>query len=102
MPIHEFPKPLLFPTYIMKANGDRIGLPEAVSIDIALAKEVVGGYVEVVRPRKTPSVIFLCNEEGHLQRLPLNDHASQLYGAPIAGDVIVIPRSDPRHLEWIT
>lgn len=60
------------------------------------AGEVVGGPIEVVRPRglKRP-LCFLCNEEGLLQRLPMNILGSVWYGTgehghPIVGTIVVM------------
>lgn len=89
------------PAYIARASGLFEELPSDTKISLEFAREVVGGYVERVAPRKTPEFIFLCNEEGHVHGLPLNFHGEELYGGPIAGDIIVIPRSDRRHREWL-
>lgn len=67
------------------------------------AGEFVGGLVEHVRPKylKKP-YCMLCNENGLIDKLPLNPIASALYGFqdhghPIAGDVLIIKEDDK---EW--
>lgn len=47
--------------------------PEVVEIDntIETMQEMVGGYVEQIRPF-SDSVVFICNEDGKLMDLPLN------------------------------
>ncbi len=59
-------------------------------------KEILGGYMEHVRPRglKAP-YCFLCNEEGLIYGLPENAYGSFLYGkqyhgSPIVGNIIVM------------
>ena len=56
----------------------------------SLGKEV-GGYIEVVHPRRLEAAPFvmIVNEEGRLEGLPLNTLGSFLYGAPIHGEPIV-------------
>jgi hypothetical protein len=80
--------------YIARVNGER----EAIELPVSLekAQEVVGGYVERVCPIHSPDIVFLCNEEGHRQNLPFNRHGSELYGGPIAGDIIVMERSEAK------
>jgi len=84
--------------YIAKTDGTRENI-DANTVTLKRAKEIVGGWVERVCPKKTPSVVFLCNEEGHLRGLPLNAQGMMLYGAPVAGDIIVMTRAEAR--EWM-
>ena len=84
--------------YIARTDGSREEIPIA-TITLDFAKKICGGWVERVCPRKTPSIIFLCNEEGHVHRLPLNAHGEELYGGPIAGDIIVMTRKEGR--SWL-
>lgn len=84
--------------YIARANGTREILDHVPTLEEA--QKVVGGYVERVCPRYAPDVIFLCNEEGHIKNLPINQHGTEMYkAAPIAGDIIVIPRKLGR--KWL-
>jgi hypothetical protein len=73
--------------YVARTDGTQEPIDTPVSLEEA--QKVVGGYVERVCPRRTPGVIFLCNEEGLIRGLPLNMHGVELYGGPIAGDIIV-------------
>lgn len=75
--------------YIAKADGTRE--PIATPVTLEKAKEIVGGYVELVCPRRTPRIVFLCDEDGLSKGKPLNAHGCELYGPtnPIVGDIIV-------------
>lgn len=60
-------------------------------------------YVEFVRPRGCPGWIMLCDEEGHLKKLPVNAAATVPYNQPdamqdfteakhlVVGDVLFCP-----------
>lgn len=58
--------------------------------------EAVGGYIEIVHPKRlTSPYCMVVNEEGLLQHLPLNLHGSYLYctdqhGSPIAGNIVIL------------
>lgn len=58
--------------------------------------EAVGGYIEIVRPKRlNPPYCMVVNEEGLLHNLPLNLYGSYLYGTdlhgnPIAGDIVIL------------
>jgi len=78
--------------YIARASGKRE--PITTPVSLKQAQIIVGGYVERVCPKKTPGVIFLCDEEGLLKHKPLNEHGCLLYGTeihgqPIVGDILV-------------
>ena len=49
-------------------------LPKEIEIDNSLeAKQhLVGGYIECVYPSNDNSVVFICNEEGKINGMPLN------------------------------
>lgn len=49
-------------------------LPKEIEIDNTLeAKQhLVGGYIECVYPLNDNSVVFICNEEGKINGMPLN------------------------------
>ena len=52
--------------------------------------EVVGGWIEIVRPRGLKHrLVMVVNEEGLLRNLPLNVFGSILYGFHIHGNPIV-------------
>lgn len=58
--------------------------------------EAVGGYIEIVRPKRlNPPYCMVVNEEGLLLDLPLNLYGSYLYctelhGNPIVGDIVIL------------
>lgn len=58
--------------------------------------EVVGGWIEIVRPRGLKhGLVMVVNEEGLLRNLPLNVFGSilygtQIHGSPIAGDIVIM------------
>jgi len=52
------------------------------------AQEFVGGYIEIVRTRKGAQLII--DEVGRHKDLPVNELASMLYGAPIAGPAMIL------------
>lgn len=54
------------------------------------AQAIVGGYVELVRPINGTPMQILCNEDGHLLRLPLNMKATLWAGRPIVGNAILL------------
>lgn len=53
------------------------------------AEEVVGDWVELVRPMGLPGYLMLVNENGRLHELPMNIAGSLFYGTPVHGDPIV-------------
>lgn len=59
-------------------------------------QNIVGGYIEIVRPRGMESPLcFICDEEGLLKDKDINVFASFLYGTidhgnPIVGDIVIM------------
>lgn len=56
------------------------------------AQEIVGGMWETVQPmpmRLRGPYLFLCNETGLLDHLPLNEVGCYLYGSDVHGQIIV-------------
>lgn len=49
-------------------------LPKEIEINNTLEEKqhLVGGYIECVYPTNDDSVVFICNEEGKMNGLPLN------------------------------
>lgn len=89
--------------YIARADGTRQPMDHVP--DFKEAQTIIGGYIERVKPAHTPSVIFLCDEEGHLKGLPANAHGCELYGTQfcgpaIVGDIIVINKKAPGASRW--
>lgn len=58
--------------------------------------DAVGGFIEIVHPRRLDSpYCMVVNEEGLLIGLPLNAYGSYLYcsdqhGSPIVGDIVIL------------
>lgn len=53
------------------------------------AEEVIGDWVELVRPRGLPGYLMLVDESGRLKNLPINLAGSLFYGSQFHGDPIV-------------
>jgi len=59
-------------------------------------QKVVGGYIEIVHPKGLPHPFCLVvNEEGLLNKKPINKYGSFLYGyqehrQPIVGDIVIM------------
>jgi hypothetical protein len=71
---------------LLKSNGTR---EDNINMDgLQRKQELVGGYIELVHLNE--GKVLIVNEEGLLDRLPLNVEASRLCGgSPIVGDVIL-------------
>ena len=58
--------------------------------------KAVGGYIEIVHPRRLSSpYCMVVNEEGLLEGLPLDAYGSYLYcseqhGSPIVGNIVIL------------
>ncbi len=67
-----------------------------ITDDLKTMQQLVHGYIEAVT--LPDNLVLVCNEEGHLLRLTLNQHI--LFGAyPIAGPFFVCRRRGNR---WIS
>lgn len=90
--------------YIAYADGRTQDIDvEELSLD--RVKEIVGGWVEPVYPRRSKEYMFLCDEEGLLKGKPVNVVGCELYGTaynghPIVGDIIVMTRAEGRKAGW--
>jgi len=80
-----------------------VGAIETIEIDSPMYKSlqtVVGGYVEVVRPRGLPQpYCVIVDEEGLLKKKPINQVGSYLYethihGQSIVGDIVIVKEED--------
>ena len=70
---------------LIKVDGSR---EEDVDIStLRKQQELVGGYIEYVNLHNGEMLIV--NEEGLLMHLEYNSEASDLYGHPIVGDVVL-------------
>lgn len=86
--------------YIARTDGTR---EQIAAPNLKRAQEIVGGLVERV---VVSEIVFLCNEEGLLKKLPRNDHGCLLHGTadhgePIVGDIIVMTRDEAVAGEWL-
>ncbi len=76
---------LLIMGVLLRSNGIR---EDNIDMDgLQRKQELVGGYIELVHLNE--GRVLIVNEEGLLNKLPLNIEASGLCGGPIVGDVIL-------------
>jgi len=77
---------------IIKTDGTKIEVAPANGSDFSLEElqKVVGGYIEIVY--LSEGRLMVVNEEGWLNNLPYNPSASEIYGHPIVGDVLICER----------
>ena len=79
---------------ILRANGKRediIPKGENETLTLEQMQEVVG-YVEVIKVPYSQNVMLI-DEEGLLNKKPINEQASKLAQRPIVGDVILCIQS---------
>jgi hypothetical protein len=57
-------------------------------------QKLVGGYIEFVYPKDDRDTILICNEEGLLMGLPINERIEQKYNITLVGDVIEATRDE--------
>lgn len=80
---------------LLKATGERSDVSPARGAKLSLREmqALVGGYIEILR--LADGRLLVCNEEGKLRGLPLNDVATELFQVdrawydPIVGDVLL-------------
>lgn len=83
---------------LIRANGTEERLLKTP--DSAEARELLNcDCVESVFPRRTPNAVLIVDESGHCKGLAINARASDLYGGPIAGDVICLQLSEASY--WL-
>ena len=89
--------------YVISVKAiDEMSVVEIGDDSLHKLQKMVGGFIEIVRPRylREPYVMIV-NEEGLLQGLPVNNTGSLLYGAianypekphkvPIVGDIVIM------------
>lgn len=73
----------------IKTNGETIDVQPKNGTDYSLdeLQGFVGGYIEIIGI--DAKSIMVVNEEGRLNNLPVNEHASFLARMSIVGDVLV-------------
>jgi len=83
---------------VIKTAGDIEVVSFTAETEYEVIKEVVGGYLEIVR--LSPTMTMWINEEGKLDKLPYNHRATAIwnfyFGATdiIAGNVIITGGTD--------
>ena len=81
---------------MIRADGTVETVDVGEEITLHRLQGLVGGYIETVSPRFPVSdeLVMLCDEEGKLKEMPVNDLASAcaylLEGDCLAGDVIIL------------
>ena len=81
---------------MIRADGTVETVDVGEEITLRRLQELVGGYIETVSPRFPVSdeLVMLCDEEGKLKEMPMNELASAcaylLEGDCLAGDVIIL------------
>ena len=73
---------------------DKISVAKIDGDSLHALQKMVGGFIEIVRPRylRKPYVMIV-NEEGLLHDLPVNNTGTLLYGSnltPILGDIVIM------------
>lgn len=58
------------------------------------AEEVIGDWIELVRPKGIPGYLMLVDENGLLKEPPMNlagslFYGTQFHGSPIVGDIVI-------------
>lgn len=90
----------------IKANGDieEVQPSDGKTFSLEELQKFVGGYIEVIGLLNInyPRQLLVCNENGKLEHLPVNEKATEVwdkhYGASdvIVGDVLI---TDPEFME---
>lgn len=62
--------------------------------DLEHARELVGGYVELIRGKN--DALLLVDDEGKLKRLPPNENAWQIFQVAVVGPAVVLTREEAR------
>ena len=81
--------------YAIKINSsgsiERIGWPEKSEAELEWMQKQVGGYIETV---SCNGPIMIINEEGKINRLPVNTLATMIYGMGdfIAGNTLLVKK----------
>ena len=69
---------------LIKTDGEIVSDVDISSLE--KMQNLVGGYIQIVYLEGQRMLIV--NEEGLLNKLPINDNASEIYGHPLVGNVI--------------
>lgn len=95
--------PTLYHVFVIKANGEVTETEQAKAPGLEQLQAAVGGYIETVpyfrKFRGYARGIAYANENGLMERLPLNSAATAAWAAngkghsPLVGDVIFFSKS---------
>lgn len=87
--------------FVLYTDGLKKNLAKAPKLKEA--QKLVGGWVEQLVIRQLPPLLMLVNEEAKVRapHPPINQAASQLYGAQILGDVVVMDREAAAVSGWL-
>lgn len=87
--------------FILRAEGTKTNLGKVPRLEEA--KKIVGGWVEQVVIHQLPPLIMLVNEEAKMKKPypPVNQAASELFGAEVLGDVLVMDREAAVKGKWL-
>jgi hypothetical protein len=74
---------------IIKTDGTEREVEPRNGSDFSLSEmqRIVGGFIEIVTLKDHQ--LMVVNEEGVILEMPYNKKASELYGQPIVGNVLV-------------
>lgn len=74
---------------IIKSDGTERNVEPRNGGDFSLSEmqRIVGGFIEIVTLKD--GQLMVVNEEGMLLEMPYNQKASELYGQPVVGNVLV-------------
>ncbi len=83
--------------YAVLIPAEGAARPQAIDLTgdvLAELQDLVGGYIETYRTRSSGKHILICNEEGKLRHLPVNEAATYLFMQNacdyFAGDVLLV------------
>lgn len=51
------------------------------------AQAIIGGWIEMIT---VGDMQILCDEEGLIKQLPINEKASEMFGRPLYGPVLIL------------
>jgi hypothetical protein len=83
---------------IIRTNGEVEHHAQPLTFE--KAREVVGGYIEVVTLKRPQAHSILVNEDGRPLNLPLNAAATKFCGRLLLGDVVLIETQQESQIFW--
>jgi hypothetical protein len=77
---------------LMKTDGSlELVKPEKRAFTLKELQKMVDGYIEIY-PTRNPKYIFLVNEEGILNDLPINRAAQTICNIQVVGNLFICPK----------